>query len=176
MDSQNYTISPWVLIYTIAALEFFNFLGRIIFNVVSVWLNDIVSDEEQTRTYNSLRALQQPLQQLDFDDLDGFFQYLTIARIHYGRNETSESGRGIARQQLDQLLTKVFISNTSRNVAACTVCLNNFEDKEILKVLPCNHEYHNSCIDRWLSNNRTCPLCRFDLRRIIDDQEEDEEH
>ncbi|GAB2232134.1 hypothetical protein Droror1_Dr00011156 [Drosera rotundifolia] len=46
----------------------------------------------------------------------------------------------------------------------CAVCLNEFEDEEILKLLPkCNHVFHPECIDAWLANHTTCPVCRANL-------------
>ncbi|XAR60755.1 hypothetical protein NMG60_11034246 [Bertholletia excelsa] len=46
----------------------------------------------------------------------------------------------------------------------CSICLGLFEEEEMIKVLPkCNHAYHSECIDRWLSNRSSCPLCRAPL-------------
>ncbi|GAB2271359.1 hypothetical protein Dimus_006200 [Dionaea muscipula] len=46
----------------------------------------------------------------------------------------------------------------------CAVCLNEFEDHERLRLLPeCSHVFHSDCIDPWLSNRATCPVCRANL-------------
>ncbi|CAA7027183.1 unnamed protein product [Microthlaspi erraticum] len=43
----------------------------------------------------------------------------------------------------------------------CSVCLNEFEEDESLRVLPnCNHSFHINCIDTWLLSHKNCPLCR----------------
>ncbi|KAL1195601.1 putative RING-H2 finger protein ATL12 [Cardamine amara subsp. amara] len=43
----------------------------------------------------------------------------------------------------------------------CSVCLSKFEDVEILRLLPkCRHAFHIGCIDQWLEQHATCPLCR----------------
>ncbi|XP_010489106.1 PREDICTED: putative RING-H2 finger protein ATL12 [Camelina sativa] len=43
----------------------------------------------------------------------------------------------------------------------CSVCLSKFEDVEILRLLPkCKHAFHIGCIDEWLEQHATCPLCR----------------
>ncbi|XP_021769957.1 putative RING-H2 finger protein ATL53 [Chenopodium quinoa] len=43
----------------------------------------------------------------------------------------------------------------------CAVCLAEFEEGDVLRVLPkCNHAFHVPCIDTWLSSHTTCPLCR----------------
>ncbi|EOY17726.1 RING/U-box superfamily protein, putative [Theobroma cacao] len=47
----------------------------------------------------------------------------------------------------------------------CCICLGVFEDGEKVKVLPaCQHSYHSECVDRWLSAESSCPLCRASLR------------
>ncbi|XVF24159.1 hypothetical protein REPUB_Repub13aG0103200 [Reevesia pubescens] len=47
----------------------------------------------------------------------------------------------------------------------CCICLGVFEDGETVKVLPsCRHSYHSECVDRWLSAESSCPLCRACLR------------
>ena len=41
----------------------------------------------------------------------------------------------------------------------CPICLEEIPEKE-MKVLDCNHEYHNSCIEEWMRYNPRCPECR----------------
>ncbi|GKV09405.1 hypothetical protein SLEP1_g20913 [Rubroshorea leprosula] len=46
----------------------------------------------------------------------------------------------------------------------CAVCLNEFEDVEMLRLIPeCSHVFHIDCIDVWLNSHSTCPVCRADL-------------
>jgi len=43
----------------------------------------------------------------------------------------------------------------------CCVCLGVFGDGEKVKVLPnCRHCFHSECVDKWLSSQASCPLCR----------------
>lgn len=43
----------------------------------------------------------------------------------------------------------------------CSVCLNEFQENETLRLLPtCNHAFHLPCIDTWLSSHTNCPNCR----------------
>lgn len=43
----------------------------------------------------------------------------------------------------------------------CSVCLNEFQDDESLRLLPnCKHAFHIYCIDTWLRSRINCPLCR----------------
>lgn len=46
----------------------------------------------------------------------------------------------------------------------CSVCLSEFEEGEVLRILPkCNHPFHIQCIDTWLQSHSTCPLCRVNI-------------
>lgn len=50
----------------------------------------------------------------------------------------------------------------SRDGLECAVCLSAFDDSEFLRLLPkCKHAFHTECIDQWLENNSSCPLCRY---------------
>ncbi|KAG8631621.1 hypothetical protein KVT40_000761 [Elsinoe batatas] len=52
----------------------------------------------------------------------------------------------------------------------CSICTEDFEDGQDLRVLPCDHKFHPACVDPWLLNvSGTCPLCRIDLRRNSQD-------
>jgi len=45
----------------------------------------------------------------------------------------------------------------------CTICFEEEDEQttpQTVKRLPCGHDYHAACIDRWLRVNNTCPLCK----------------
>lgn len=45
----------------------------------------------------------------------------------------------------------------------CSICLGEYEDSDTLIQLPCQHIYHDECIQSWTSNHVKCPLCNMDL-------------
>jgi len=41
----------------------------------------------------------------------------------------------------------------------CSICTEDFEQGQDIRVLPCNHKFHPDCVDPWLLNvSGTCPL------------------
>uniref|UniRef100_A0A8C5K5V3 E3 ubiquitin-protein ligase RNF43 n=2 Tax=Jaculus jaculus TaxID=51337 RepID=A0A8C5K5V3_JACJA len=45
----------------------------------------------------------------------------------------------------------------------CAICLEEFSEGQELRVISCLHEFHRSCVDPWLHQHRTCPLCMFNI-------------
>ncbi|KAM7267987.1 hypothetical protein ACFE04_010153 [Oxalis oulophora] len=49
----------------------------------------------------------------------------------------------------------------------CTVCLADYRNDDLLRILPnCGHSFHMTCIDIWLQQHSTCPVCRISLREF----------
>jgi hypothetical protein len=46
-----------------------------------------------------------------------------------------------------------------REPASCSICTEDFLEREDVRILPCAHIYHQRCIDSWLLDfSGTCPL------------------
>lgn len=46
----------------------------------------------------------------------------------------------------------------------CGICLEGSDVGETVKALPCNHLFHESCLQPWFTNHHhNCPTCRLDL-------------
>ncbi|KAK6185010.1 hypothetical protein SNE40_007340 [Patella caerulea] len=82
--------------------------------------------------------------------------------------------RGLTKADIDQLPAYRFNSETRRSdldMTSCVVCMCDFENRQLLRVLPCSHEFHGKCVDKWLKTNRTCPICRADASEVSSQSE-----
>ncbi|KAG8071418.1 hypothetical protein GUJ93_ZPchr0006g44797 [Zizania palustris] len=51
----------------------------------------------------------------------------------------------------------------------CAICFSTYEVGSAAAVkLSCSHSYHRTCLDKWFSVKRTCPLCRLPVTEGID--------
>ncbi|XP_031478831.1 E3 ubiquitin-protein ligase ATL59-like [Nymphaea colorata] len=73
---------------------------------------------------------------------------------------------GIEEELVSSLPLIVFSSQDDSSILAseCAVCLARFEDSDLLHLLPkCKHSFHVQCIDKWLENHSSCPICRQNI-------------
>ncbi|XP_045077179.1 E3 ubiquitin-protein ligase RNF12-A-like [Coregonus clupeaformis] len=85
--------------------------------------------------------------------------------------EDEEHPRGLTKEQIDNLATRTYGQASLEGEAgrACSVCINEYAQGNKLRRLPCAHEFHIHCIDRWLSENNTCPICRQPILPVHQD-------
>jgi E3 ubiquitin-protein ligase BIG BROTHER-like protein len=74
--------------------------------------------------------------------------------------------KGAAATALDKLPTCAYGCAAEHNAIVgeqCAICRMEFEDDDVMRILPCRHAEHAECVDQWLLINRCCPLCQKDV-------------
>ena len=73
---------------------------------------------------------------------------------------------------LDKLaVTKIDnIKNLHNENKGCCICLQDFKNKESAIYLPCFHLFHRKCIAKWLETKEECPLCKNNIKELINKQ------
>ncbi|XP_052186429.1 RING-H2 finger protein ATL66-like [Diospyros lotus] len=75
--------------------------------------------------------------------------------------------QGLDRSAIERFPVVLHQSSVAKTVdeSECSICLGVFEDGDKVMVLPrCRHCYHSECVDKWLTSQPSCPLCRSSLR------------
>jgi hypothetical protein len=44
---------------------------------------------------------------------------------------------------------------------SCSICLEPYQIHDTIRTIPCFHSFHVGCIDPWLRQKATCPICKY---------------
>lgn len=84
--------------------------------------------------------------------------------------------RGLPTLQLTELEVQARRKLDARDPkVACSICRDGFCVDDVVKHLPCSHEFHDSCIVPWLQSHSSCPICRFRLPEATEGEEAEED-
>ncbi|XP_072433423.1 E3 ubiquitin-protein ligase RNF6 isoform X1 [Chiloscyllium punctatum] len=124
-----------------------------------------MNESMQNETLDNAVESQETRQSRDTNSLveNGTLPILRLAHFFLlNDDEEDERQRGLTKEQIDNLLTRNYGNVSAENEVSktCSVCINDYAVGNKLRRLPCAHEFHIHCIDRWLSENSTCPICR----------------
>ncbi|XP_020254595.1 E3 ubiquitin-protein ligase SDIR1-like [Asparagus officinalis] len=66
----------------------------------------------------------------------------------------------ISSEQFASSSTLIGNEIMAEDALECGVCLEEVNGGELIRRLPCSHQFHASCIYPWLQRHGTCPLCK----------------
>eukprot|EP00727_Mastigamoeba_balamuthi_P007714 m51a1_g3563 putative ring u-box superfamily isoform 2 (616) ;mRNA; f:1059086-1062206 len=89
----------------------------------------------------------------DFDEDD----YEMLLQL----DEGVKSHKGALKSDIESLPLRVVAEGETPG--QCCICLDEIEVGASVRTLPCMHVFHQDCIDKWLSMNRTCPIDKREI-------------
>ncbi|KAJ6831271.1 uncharacterized protein M6B38_349190 [Iris pallida] len=118
----------------------------------------LVAEESSTRASISRIVL---LAEALFEVLDEIHRQPVPLSLSIGSLPAPES-------VVNSLLIKSHVKHDADSIAddvdQCYICLAEYEEADKIRVLPCHHEFHMACVDKWLTEiHGVCPLCRRDV-------------
>ncbi|GKC73168.1 RING-H2 finger protein ATL8-like protein [Tanacetum coccineum] len=69
---------------------------------------------------------------------------------------------GLDRRILDTLPRLTW--SVGHHSVEFAICLSEYQEADEVRVLPCQHVYHVTCVNTWFDSHSSCPTCRRDLR------------
>ena len=75
---------------------------------------------------------------------------------------------GRAKEILDTLDNATHTSEDSES--ECVICMLPFKKGDEKVKTACDHTYHRGCLEKWIPQKATCPMCREPLAEDEDDE------
>uniref|UniRef100_A0A8C3C736 E3 ubiquitin-protein ligase RNF43 n=1 Tax=Cairina moschata TaxID=8855 RepID=A0A8C3C736_CAIMO len=97
-----------------------------------------------------------------------------VVRTKCQLNRTQDSLQQQTMQAIGQLATRNYqarcrqasrwdSASSCSSAPVCAICLEEFSEGQELRIISCSHEFHRECVDPWLQQHHTCPLCMFNI-------------
>jgi len=87
--------------------------------------------------------------------------------LELGEQLGSVQPKGADETAISLLPTEKWSSSSGQELKSCLVCMEDFQEGDELRRLPCFHAFHIGCIDKWLKVNSVCPICRVDVPKSV---------
>lgn len=75
----------------------------------------------------------------------------------------ADDTRGLMMDVLENLPQNKLLIVEVGNELQCAICHEHAKLQDNLRLLPCKHRFHQTCVDVWLLQKHTCPLCRVNI-------------
>ncbi|ESN92344.1 hypothetical protein HELRODRAFT_181542 [Helobdella robusta] len=97
------------------------------------------------------------------------FYYVQRSRYTYAKQRLSRRLMKAAKKAIGKMPLKTIHSKEDVETGCdlCAVCIEGYKPSDVVRILPCRHVFHKPCIDPWLVEQRSCPICKIDILKAF---------
>ncbi|CAN9507292.1 unnamed protein product [Ophioblennius macclurei] len=113
-----------------------------------------------------------------------YFVFISARRLYWLNRERRQERRlqDEAKKAVRRLPSRTLRRGDEELAAAgedggvvCAVCIESYREGEVVTVLTCKHVFHQECIEPWLLQKRTCPMCKCNIMKALGVEDEPKE-
>ncbi|XP_061440867.1 RING finger protein 150 isoform X3 [Rhineura floridana] len=98
------------------------------------------------------------------------FYYIQRFRYANARDRNQRRLGDAAKKAISKLQVRTIRKGdkeTETDFDNCAVCIEGYKPNDVVRILPCRHLFHKSCVDPWLLDHRTCPMCKMNILKAL---------
>ncbi|XP_026887181.2 RING finger protein 150 isoform X2 [Electrophorus electricus] len=98
------------------------------------------------------------------------FYYIQRFRYASARDRNQRRLGDAAKKAIGQLQIRTIRKGdqeTETEFDNCAVCIEGYKANDVVRILPCRHLFHKGCVDPWLVDHRTCPMCKMNILKAL---------
>ncbi|XP_072040041.1 RING finger protein 150-like isoform X2 [Amphiura filiformis] len=96
------------------------------------------------------------------------FYYIQRFRYAQARGRTQKRLGRAAKKAITKLPSRTLRDGDEElSDEFCPICLETYTSSDCIRILPCKHYYHKNCVDQWLIEHRTCPMCKLNILKAL---------
>ncbi|XP_060707333.1 RING finger protein 150a isoform X2 [Hemiscyllium ocellatum] len=98
------------------------------------------------------------------------FYYIQRFRYANARDRNQRRLGDAAKKAISKLQIRTIKKGdkeTESDFDNCAVCIEGYKPNDVVRILPCRHLFHKTCVDPWLLDHRTCPMCKMNILKAL---------
>ncbi|NXO74753.1 GOLI ligase, partial [Sitta europaea] len=98
------------------------------------------------------------------------FYFIQKIRYTSARDRNQRRLGDAAKKAIGKLTTRTVKKGdkeTDPDFDHCAVCIESYKQNDVVRILPCKHVFHKVCVDPWLSEHCTCPMCKLNILKAL---------
>ncbi|KAL4618165.1 RING finger protein 150 isoform X1 [Arapaima gigas] len=98
------------------------------------------------------------------------FYYIQRFRYANARDRNQRRLGDAAKKAINKLQLRTVRKGdkeTDSDYDNCAVCIEGYKPNDVVRILPCRHLFHKHCVDPWLLDHRTCPMCKMNILKAL---------
>ncbi|XP_034038117.1 E3 ubiquitin-protein ligase RNF130 [Thalassophryne amazonica] len=98
------------------------------------------------------------------------FYFIQKIRYTNARDRSQRRLGDAAKKAIGKLTTRTVKKGdkeTDPDFNHCAVCIEAYQLNDVVRILPCKHVFHKVCVDPWLNEHCTCPMCKLNILKAL---------